>query len=628
MKLDRYIAHRGANKCYPENTMAAFQEAVKLGYTWIELDVQLSRDGVLFIFHDNNAKRLSNVDVDLTDLNWSEINQMSVLDSQPVAQKKYSIPTLKRYLDWMQSTPWLYSNLEIKAKAFCDKAYEIKLAKALVTLLKDYPALFPRLLLSSFSMTVLQEVAKHHLPIAQAMLLEIKDFDAYKKRSLSQQKKHYAQLNCYALGINNDILNPERVAFLKQYFSRILVYGSDIMTQKQADELIEMGADSVFVDALKPLNNNDQTPLSVGFLATGDEITTGDIINSNTPHLAREIYGLGLQTGMHVTSFDELDNIVAALTFLLQQHDVVITVGGLGPTEDDKTAEAIALVADKPLVFNEASWQRIYDRISKRFQQVPENNKKQAFFPQGALVLPNTLGTADGCYLRIKDKHLFMLPGPPNECMAMYEKDVKQRLMLYQRTLRHSYHWQLLGASEAHIAQKIKPLADKYNETLGYRAAYPYLEIKLHTFSAKEKIQPLVDEIDTAIADFIATRSKEVASQTLQHYIRSSIVRLKVQKDITKGYIHAKLAHMQTSLREPSFDVEIATEGLDNFWQNSTAVADKLFLTIKLINIKTDHKIEQQCDINCSTKGEQTFEFVYEWVCAQILRLLEKEVKR
>ena len=630
MNFPEFIAHRGANQLFPENTMASFKKALNLGCNWIEMDVQLSKDNIPFIFHDHNAKRLTGVNKDLTECNFNDIAPLSVLDGKFSKTEKYTIPALKEYLDWMLGEPGLYTNIEIKTKITSDPEYEKHLAQQIIFLLQEYPSLHSRIVLSSFSQRIIKTVVAsftQKTSMALAWLVYIDNWQqAADKLSAIIQK--FNQYKCVALGINaNVLINKQRVDWLKAKFPRILAYSMNILAIDGAKKLLDHGVDSVFIDDVRLQQKRVAT--IIGFLGTGDEITTGDILNTNTPALAREIYALGFAIGSHLICGDNQDAIESSVNFLLSEHNVVMTVGGLGPTEDDKTMAAVSSFGKCTLIFNEESWQRICQRIAKRFSVVSENNKKQAYFPQGAKILINQHGTADGCYLRFKNnKHLFVLPGPPHECMAMFHSFVVPVLKdLGGCKKRQIYYWQLLGASESEVSSQLQPLALEYGENLGYRATWPYLEIKLHSDSPKDKLTALINKIDVIIAPFIATATRETASQSLKKRLAMGDVEIMIQKDVTKGYICSHLLQLLPQhIKNPRFRITLSTEGMLQFWQKNKAVIDDITVKINFTDHQNKRCIEKTRKTQFITKGKNSFVFAYEWVCATMLMIVEKEV--
>lgn len=221
----------------------------------------------------------------------------------------------------------------------------------------------------------------------------------------------------------------------------------------------------------------------IGLLATGNELTEGDILNLDGQAIARTLQDQGLPIGLHVIVPDQIKDIQNALKFLLQSHTIVILTGGLGPTSDDVTRNALSNLLGKELKFDEASWQHICARVQQRLGREPhESNRQQALFPEGAHIIPNPNGTAAGCWVQHKTKTIYMLPGPPKECIPMFLEEVLPNI-LTQHTPRDliKLSWQLQGAVESELAALIDEALKKYPVTTGYRADSPYLEVKIYT---------------------------------------------------------------------------------------------------------------------------------------------------
>lgn len=150
----------------------------------------------------------------------------------------------------------------------------------------------------------------------------------------------------------------------------------------------------------------------VALLITGDEIVNGDITDSNGHYIAQQLYHKHMINGVRVSCNDEQTALESAIGFLLKNHHALITIGGLGPTSDDRTRFALAAATQLDLIFNDTVWQHIVARLSKHQVAAVDSNKQQALFPQHAHVIPNNNGTAYACELSYRDKLIFMLPGP------------------------------------------------------------------------------------------------------------------------------------------------------------------------------------------------------------------------
>ncbi|MGB0058898.1 competence/damage-inducible protein A, partial [Candidatus Binatus sp.] len=163
-------------------------------------------------------------------------------------------------------------------------------------------------------------------------------------------------------------------------------------------------------------------------LSTGDEITTGKVVDTNANYLADKLAEIGIDLVAVITVGDVHDRLEWAWRTAIEKGDVVISTGGIGPTADDLTTETIARVAGVKLRRDEAAvdhMKRLFASISR---PMPENNLKQADFPEGATVIQNPLGTAPGfrmpVTLRGHTAHLVVLPGVPREMKPMMENTV------------------------------------------------------------------------------------------------------------------------------------------------------------------------------------------------------------
>jgi molybdenum cofactor synthesis domain-containing protein len=238
---------------------------------------------------------------------------------------------------------------------------------------------------------------------------------------------------------------------------------------------------------------------SVALIATGDELSNGDILNTNGATIAQQLFALGISVGEHVIVADDEAAIVKAMTYQLQNHTNLIMTGGLGPTSDDLTRFALAKYLNVPLSFDDAMWEHICARMRQRGFTIQDNNRQQCLFPEGAEILPNLHGSAAGCYITQHDKHIFMLPGPPKECMPMFSDYVIPKLAHLAQPV-YRLKWVLQGVAESEIAAKIEAAIPQLNCQFGYRWNYPQLEFKLSACDAatleqaKKEIMPVVEK--------------------------------------------------------------------------------------------------------------------------------------
>lgn len=170
--------------------------------------------------------------------------------------------------------------------------------------------------------------------------------------------------------------------------------------------------------------------MKAGILAIGTELLMGQTVNTNASYLSQALYDLGIGVYYHYTVGDNPERMKNALMDLMSKCDLIITTGGLGPTLDDITKEIIAEVLDREMNLDAHSLTRIKERFMLFNRVMPESNIRQAYFPEGAIILDNDQGTAPGCIVECQktDTKIIVLPGPPRELKHLYEKYVKEYL--------------------------------------------------------------------------------------------------------------------------------------------------------------------------------------------------------
>lgn len=219
-------------------------------------------------------------------------------------------------------------------------------------------------------------------------------------------------------------------------------------------------------------------------IATGSEVTSGQILNSNASWIAQKLSDYNFEIQRHIAVDDNSDRVLEALVDSQVKSDLVVVTGGLGPTTDDLTRKIVADWSGLELEFNEHEWQRIQERLKSLDVSPRAGHKWQAYFPQGAGIFTNHAGTASGFSLEIKKNNkpctFWFLPGPPFEIKRIWKDHLTQKLMQIGplRKLK-LLSWQFIDLAESELAHIVEPILKPLNFDVGYRASPPLVELKV-----------------------------------------------------------------------------------------------------------------------------------------------------
>jgi nicotinamide-nucleotide amidase len=370
------------------------------------------------------------------------------------------------------------------------------------------------------------------------------------------------------------------------------------------------------------MSREDNFPDKIALLATGDEISNGDILNTNSQEIAQRLMNQGMHVGMHMATPDSISEIEQAIRFLLKSHRALIMTGGLGPTSDDLTRFALGKAIDRELIFDEPTWNAICDRLKKfGYPTPPQSNRQQALFPAGANIIPNPNGTAAGCQLQFGNQWIFMLPGPPPECLPMLENAVLPTLV--DNGLQHILRrrsWLLFGVSEGQIAEELDQIAKPFQCTTGYRLCYPYIEFKLHSNHENDFVA-LVPLIEKAIAPYLIADGKQTASAFLQKKLEKINWTLGIADLATGGLLESTIKTPENFTQlyfssDENFPIEmpyVVIKGLSEYWEGKNNLMDA---QIELTFVNQHSTSSTQTKI--PFRGKRVKQFALEYICHQI----------
>lgn len=295
-------------------------------------------------------------------------------------------------------------------------------------------------------------------------------------------------------------------------------------------------------------------------IAVGSELLTPFRTDTNSLYLTEQINQLGVEVVYKCVVGDALKRLVAAAQHALFRSEIVIFSGGLGPTEDDLTREAVAEALGLPLHRDEEVLAGIERRFAARGWKMSANNAKQADVLEGAVVLPNPNGTAPGQWLSGKfdgrERIVILLPGPPHELKALFEAECRERLraklppaFLVTRVLKVA----MLG--ESHVDARVAPIYKRFTEVQTTILAGAG-EIQLHFKSradtmeaAQARVDEAADAVEEELDDAVYSRNGESLEQIVGYWLQMRDATLAVAESCTGGLLGERITSVGGSSR-------------------------------------------------------------------------------
>jgi nicotinamide-nucleotide amidase len=290
-------------------------------------------------------------------------------------------------------------------------------------------------------------------------------------------------------------------------------------------------------------------------LTIGTELLLGQIVDTNASWIAERLAEAGIDVFFKTTVGDNWGRIEGALRQALQRAEVIITTGGLGPTEDDLTRDVVAAVLERPLRLDPAVLAHIEQRFAHRKLPMPENNRKQAMVPEGAEVLPNPNGTAPGLFLKSDGRCVACLPGVPAEMKPLLTEQVIPRIResygirsrIVSRVLR------TCGISESKLDQAIGDyFREMRNPTIGVLARAGEIHVRL-TCKGEDpaEITRILDDLEGKIRErlghLIFGRDDEMLEALVGRLLRQRNATLAVAESCTGGLVASRLTDIPGS---------------------------------------------------------------------------------
>ena len=283
-------------------------------------------------------------------------------------------------------------------------------------------------------------------------------------------------------------------------------------------------------------------------LFIGTELLLGQILNTNAQYLSQRLAAIGVDVYRQTVVGDNFGRVEACVSEALGRSDILITSGGLGPTADDLTREAVARALGLPLVTDSQTLHSIERFFAERSRPMTPNNAKQALLPAGGQMIPNPRGTAPGVYVEHHGKKIAMLPGPPHELVPMFEQAIVPRLTAgcqAQTIVSRVLH--LCGIGESDLETRVRDLIDAQGETtIAPLASLGEVKLRLTTKAdsqelALRRMAPIEEEIRRRLGRHVYGMDGETLAQATAALLIRSGFRLGLAESCTGGMLAAEL---------------------------------------------------------------------------------------
>lgn len=356
---------------------------------------------------------------------------------------------------------------------------------------------------------------------------------------------------------------------------------------------------------------------NIAILATGDELIEGKTINTNTAAIAQYLFSEGFKLGLQMTCGDKEQDIIDSLNYLGQTHDLIITIGGLGPTSDDRTRFAVGKFVDLPLISHQAACEHIY-KLTKRTALEP-GVKQQTLFPEKTALLANPFGTAMGGFIPREHCSIILLPGPPRECLPMFQHWVLPTLKQHTAPGMARLSWLVFGLREEYVGRILdQALAEFPDCETGYRLDPPYVECKIRApIEDEQKMRNIIEPLFTPHLLLSSTqKASEMLIQFLSHRKQSFSIKDLATGGLLQQLISTPQTYPYLCFTENNADFECA--GLEHYWQQMEAAENTVYFKS---NLKA---ASAALEASFPFRSKLILNAAAEWLCAQIFSCLNR----
>ena len=290
--------------------------------------------------------------------------------------------------------------------------------------------------------------------------------------------------------------------------------------------------------------------MNVEIISIGTELLLGEIVDTNSAYLAAQFPLLGLDLHFISTVGDNKQRIVDTLQRALQRSDIIITTGGLGPTQDDVTRDAIAEFLHEEITIDQNMVNTFKELFNYHKMEMPPSNIRQASIIPSAQVIPNPLGTAPGWWIEKDNRIIITMPGPPREMELMWTKETLPKLQkLTAGTVIVSKTLKIFGPSEAKVDEMVNALLSSTNPTIGTYAKIDgiYLRITAKANTADET-QKLISQRESEITAILGDYIWGVNTDSLEKIVGDLLIKKRLTIATMESCTGGLLANVITNV--------------------------------------------------------------------------------
>lgn len=287
--------------------------------------------------------------------------------------------------------------------------------------------------------------------------------------------------------------------------------------------------------------------MNAEILSVGTELLMGQIANTDAQYLSRGLNELGINVYYHTVVGDNPGRLRQQLRQAWERSDLIITTGGLGPTEDDLTKEAVAEFLGLPLELHQPSLEAMARYFAGIGRTMTPNNEKQAYFPKGCLVLDNPNGTAPGCLVEREGRVFVVLPGPPRELNPMFDNHVRPYLMQRGDAKITSRMLHIFGMGESEAAYRLRAMIERQdNPTLATYVGKGDVLLRITARTALDAdpeplLAPAVQEVEALLGGVVISDRDETLPEVVVRLLASQGKTLACAESCTGGLLSSMI---------------------------------------------------------------------------------------